>query len=155
MARPITLATLLVRGRARAQQAARNRILFLLAQLPRASTPPGPPGPLGQIANTLTRYAQTQATVYDTASSGTPAAAGVSLLERQVDRAFTQVLGRGVGRGSSSFMTALNGTFPIGADGQVQFSPARSAVALATSTSGYGGPNGISTPVAQIAAGLA
>jgi hypothetical protein len=151
MARPITLATLLVRGRARAQQAARNGILFLLG----GTVVPSGDSALDRIANTLTRYGQTQATVYDTASSGTPAAAGVSLLERQVDRAFTQVLGRGVGRGSSSFMTALNGTFPMGADGQVQFSPARSAVALVTPTSGYSGPNGVNTPVAQIAAGLA
>ena len=147
----ITIATLLIRGRAQMQQRARRRVRTLINPRPAGQ----PPDPLRQIANAVSRYAQTQPTVYDTSSTGTPAVAGVSLLERQVDRAITQVLGRGTGRGSSGFINALNATFPTGSDGQVQFAPARTALVLSTPQDGYPGVNGISKPIPQIAAGLA
>lgn len=148
----ITTSTLLVRFRAQIQQAERTAVLQVLSA---DTSQTGDPA-LTRLANTFTRYAQTQATVYDTSPSATPAAAGASLLERQVDRALTQVLGRGTGRGSNSFIAALNGTFPFTADGQVQFSPARGAVAMygssyASITDGYSG-NGYAP--ARLSAGL-
>src|SRR5215475_39715 len=56
---------------------------------------------LAQIANTLSRYAQTNTTVFDDGGTSTPngPAAG-NLLARQAERALTQVLGRGVGKDS-------------------------------------------------------
>jgi hypothetical protein len=86
---------------------------------------------LAQIANTFTRYAQTKTTVFDDGGGSTPSgpAAG-NLLTRQAERALTTVLGRGVGKDVGGFMTALNSRFPIGGDGQVQFTPAQTAVAL-------------------------
>jgi hypothetical protein len=133
------------------QRAVMQRALRARAQL--QLYPPGaarPADPLTELANTFTRYASTQATAYDKGTVAT-SAGGVSVLERQAERAIAQVLGGAPGRSSDSFINALNSTFPLGSNGQVRTAPARSVI------SPYGGSSNGSSPdvSADIAAGLA
>jgi hypothetical protein len=92
----------------------------------------GVPQQLAQIAQVLERTATNEPTAYENGAigTGTSATGNASLLTRQVERALTQVLGRAPGRGVNGFIQALNGAFPVGASGQIVFTPARSVVSL-------------------------
>jgi hypothetical protein len=94
--------------------------------------------PLVYLANTFSRYAGNQETVYDNGSSSSSSAGIASPLERQVERAITQVLGRSTGRNPESFVRALQDAFPTKADGQISFTPSRSTLSL------YGGSSSMS-----------
>jgi len=86
-----------------------------------------------QLANTFSRYSQTQSTFVDEAGSGSsrPNTTGsTNLLERQVNRAIAQVLGRAPGSSPDTFIKAINDVFPTMNNGKVSFSPSRSAVSL-------------------------
>jgi len=88
---------------------------------------------LNDIANSFSRYAANQQTAFDSGAARSSSSNDATSMERQVQRAFTQVLGRSPGRGSNSFMNALNGAFPsqTTSDGQqVAFTPSRSVVSL-------------------------
>jgi hypothetical protein len=86
------------------------------------------------IANTFTRYAQTQQTAYETgvaaASNGT-----TSVAERTVEFAIAQVLGRTPA--GDGFATALSDAFPTLPSGLVSSAPVRGVV----STNGVGTPS--------------
>jgi len=86
--------------------------------------------PLTTLANTFTRYAQTQQTAYETGTSQTVGAGSTNLMERQVSNALSQVLGRAPGRTPESFISALNEAFPTTSNGKVSFTPSRSIVSL-------------------------
>lgn len=107
-----------------------------------------PNDPLVTLANTFTRYASTQETAFDTGAARTSPTATANILERQVTRALSQVLGRSPGSTPSSFIAAINSTFPTTANGQISTTPSRSGVSL----SGQDG----ATPAmaASMAAGL-
>jgi len=84
-----------------------------------------------QLANTFSRYAQTQTTYVDEAGSSRPSTtSSTNLLERQVTRAIAQVLGRAPGNSPDSFVRAINDVFPTQKNGKVSFTPSRSAVSL-------------------------
>jgi hypothetical protein len=105
----------------------RNLILGLLGVGASSST-----DGIDRLADTFSRFASTHETAFDDGArpvSGMSGGAG-SMLERQVDRAFTQVLGRAPGRNTSSFFAALGDTFPVGKDGSVVLRPTRSIVSL-------------------------
>ncbi len=88
---------------------------------------------LNDIANSFSRYAANQQTAFDSGAARSSSSNDATSMERQVQRALTQVLGRSPGRGANSFMSALNGAFPAQAtsDGQqVAFTPSRSVVSL-------------------------
>jgi len=97
-----------------------------------------------RLADTFKRYASTQETAYDNGAAR-PSGGGTSVLERQVDRAVAQVLGRSPGQTGDAFTAALDGAFPMAADGRIGATPARSVVGLI-------GTNGSADPLA--AAGL-
>ena len=82
-----------------------------------------------RLADTFKRYASTQETAFDSGATR-PSGGGINLLERQVDRAIAQVLGRSPGQSADGFATALNGAFPMAADGRIATTPARSVVGL-------------------------
>jgi hypothetical protein len=99
--------------------------------------PPAPPDPnnrvLNDIANSFSRFAAYQQTAFDSGASRSSSSNDANSMERQVQRAFNQVLGRATGGGASSFMSALNGAFPTTATSegqQVVFTPTRSMVSL-------------------------
>jgi hypothetical protein len=96
------------------------------------------------LADTFKRYASTQETAYDNGAAR-PSGGGTGVLERQVDRAIAQVLGRSPGQSGDAFAAALDGAFPMAADGRIGTTPARSVVGLI-------GTNGSADPLA--AAGL-
>ncbi len=85
---------------------------------------------LRHLANTFSRYAQTQATAYESGTANASATTTPSTLERQVQRAMSQVLGRGLGSRDDAFGTALIETFPIQQNGRVTFVPQRGSVQL-------------------------
>lgn len=85
---------------------------------------------LTNLLGSFQRYAGNQQTAYDTGSVRASATSGANLLERQVERAISQVLGRTPGRGSQSFISALNEAFPVAANGQITFTSSRSMVQL-------------------------
>src|SRR5437773_1326447 len=84
---------------------------------------------LNDFINSFSRYAGNQQTAFDNGvgrSAGIGSSSG-STLERRVERAITQVLGRAPGRGGDSFVNALADVFPTGSDGrQIIFTPSRS-----------------------------
>lgn len=83
------------------------------------------------LANTFSRYAQTQKTSYeDLRPTRTSATSSTNLLERQVSNAIAQVLGRTPGSNPSNFIAALKEAFPTSNEGKVSFTPSRSAVSL-------------------------
>ncbi len=101
----------------------------------------GPQNPvLNDIANSFSRFAAYQQTAFDNGASRSSSSSDASSLERQVQRAISQVLGRAPGRGG--FMNALNGAFPttMTSEGQqVVFTPSRSMVSMyGPSVSGEG-----------------
>lgn len=85
---------------------------------------------LRSLANTFSRYAQTHATAYESGTANASASTTSNMLERQVQRAMSQVLGRGVGNRDDSFGAALIDTFPTQRNGKVTFVPARGSVQL-------------------------
>src|SRR5438876_8560340 len=93
---------------------------------------------LNDLANSFSRYAVYQQTVYDNGSSRSSNSSDASVMARQVEQAFNKVLGGSYGSNSGGFVNALNSVFPSlsTSDGpQVSFKPSRSMVWL------YG-PNG-------------
>lgn len=102
---------------------------------------------LNDIANSFSRFAAYQQTAFDSGAARSSSSNDASSMERQVQRAFNQVLGGATGN-ASSFMKALNSTFPTTptAEGQqVLFTPTRSMVSLYRpdgSGSGVYQPNG-------------
>ncbi|MFL5658519.1 MAG: hypothetical protein ACJ8CB_30580 [Ktedonobacteraceae bacterium] len=88
---------------------------------------------LNDIASSFSRFAAYQQTAFDSGASRSSSSNDANSMERQVQRVFNQVLGGATGRGSNSFMTALNNAFPTTAttEGQqVVLTPARSMVSL-------------------------
>lgn len=90
---------------------------------------------LDKIAQTLSRTASNEPTAYENGSSNTSATTVQSTLTRQVERALTQVLGRSPGRGSDSFVKALNSAFPVVTNGKIAITPSRSIVSNGSSDS--------------------
>jgi hypothetical protein len=97
------------------------------------------PKQLAQIAQTLGRSVGNEPTAYESGMVRTSASNSASLLERQVERALTQVLGRAPGRGPEGFMSALKGAFPTDPSGQVVFKPARSMISPYSNDNGLTG----------------
>ncbi len=95
---------------------------------------------LNDLTSSFSRFAGNQQTAFDNGASRSSAGSTGSMLEKQVERAFTQVLGRSPGYSSDSFMNALTGTFPATTDGrQVSFTPTRSVISLYSANgSSYG-----------------
>lgn len=85
---------------------------------------------VARLASAFSRYASTTQTAFDTGSAQSSSAGGVNLLERQAERALSQVLGRAPGRAADSFIAALNDAFPITANGFVSASPSRNVVSV-------------------------
>jgi hypothetical protein len=86
---------------------------------------------LNDLTSSFSRFAGNQQTAFDNGASRSSAGSTGSMLEKQVERAFAQVLGRSPGYSSDSFMNALTGTFPATTDGrQVSFTPTRSVISL-------------------------
>ncbi len=73
---------------------------------------------LSDLLGSFKRYAGNQKTAYDDGSVQTSPTSTTNLLERQVDRAITQVLGRTPGRGAANFINALNAYSPQVTKGQ-------------------------------------
>jgi hypothetical protein len=123
--------------------------------------PPSPPDPsnkvLNDIANSFSRFAAYQQTAFDSGASRSSSSNDANSMEKQVQRAFNQVLGRATGQGANSFMNALNGAFPTmpTSEGQqVAFKPTRSMVSLygPANSSNVGGAyqmNGYSGPTSS------
>jgi hypothetical protein len=120
----------LVRARGSQKRLLRN---LLHSTIFPPNLPPSAPNPqvdaLSQLAGTFTRYASTQQTVFDN-GGGQAGVGGENKLERQVERALTQVLGRAPGRGDGSFTSALNAAFPLDGYGRVSSTPARAVVSI-------------------------
>ncbi len=88
---------------------------------------------LNDLASSFSRFAGNQQTAFDNGASRSATVIDSSGMERQIARAFNQVLGRAPGRGVDSFMSALNGAFPLTATSegqQVAFTPAKSVVSV-------------------------
>lgn len=88
---------------------------------------------LNDIAGSLSRYVGNQRTVFDDGAPRSSSSSDANYMERQVERAFNQVLGRAIGRGADSFISALNGAFPAAdsSEGpQVTFTSTRGMVSL-------------------------
>jgi hypothetical protein len=110
---------------------------------PTPSPYPGKDGVLNDIAGSLSRYVGNQRTVFDDGAPRSSSSSDASSMERQVERAFNQVLGGAVGRGAGSFISALNNAFPTveTADGpQVAYTSTRGMVSL-YNTNGNGSAN--------------
>jgi hypothetical protein len=84
---------------------------------------------LGYIAGVLSRFAGTQQTVFDNGSSGSTGSNSVNLMERQVQRALAQVMGRSASS-PETFISALNDAFPSNGNGKITATPSRSVISL-------------------------
>jgi hypothetical protein len=93
---------------------------------------------LTNFLGSFQRYTGNQQTAYDRGSVSASATSSANVLERQVGRAISQVLGRTPGRGAENFINALNDAFPVAADGQVTFTQSRSIVQLYSPSSSTG-----------------
>lgn len=134
------LSTFLIRQRAAQLKNLRSVVMKqLYPALPNnlaVGSPPINPPTIGeqavvQLANTFSRYAQTQTTYVDEAGTSRPSTSNsTNLLERQVSRAIAQVLGRAPGSSPESFMRAVSDVFPTQKNGKISLTPARSAVSL-------------------------
>jgi hypothetical protein len=108
---------------------------------------------LNDIANSFSRFAAYQQTAFDKGASRSSSSNDANVMERQVERAITQVLGRAPGKGVNSFMNALNSAFPAvrdpGEGPQVVFTSSRSMVSLyqGVSSNGASPLNGYSSSV--------
>jgi hypothetical protein len=114
------------RSQARQRSNTRKLIRKLLTSV---SSPSGSEhAELRSLANTFSRYAQTQQTAYETgvaaASSGT-----TSVAERTVEHAIAQVLGR-TPSSNGVFAAALSDAFPTLPNGQVSRAPVRGMVSM-------------------------
>jgi len=137
--------TTVVNSRARNNKTFRDVVMSVL--YPTLPAAPGADPALVTLANTFSRYASTQQTAYDYGASRSNGGAGGNLLERQVGRALTQVMGRSYGQSPDSFMRVLNDTFQVNRDGQVSFTPSRSAVSM-YSPDGNGATPNMTAPTA-------
>jgi hypothetical protein len=130
--------TFLVQSRARQRKHLRGLVMSQLYPVTTLSTVPAGGfneygqirDPLTTLANTFSRYAQTQQTAYETGANRTNATGSTNLMERQVSQAIAQVLGRTPGRSPDSFVNALKDAFPSNGSGKITFTPSRSAVSL-------------------------
>ena len=111
--------------RKRAQQMKELRAGLMTQFYPTKSVGTFDPSEAGQIKLILVnllgsfqRYAGNQKTAYDDGSVQSSPTSGTNVLERQVDRALTQVLGRSPGRGANNFINALNASFPPAVKGK-------------------------------------
>jgi hypothetical protein len=127
----------LVQQRAKQRKSWRELVMSQLYPTSSSTSPPSSDPALITLANTFSRYAQTQKTSYEdlhptrtTSVSGT-----ANLLERQVANAITQVLGRAPGSSPANFLNALKEAFPTNNDGKVSFQPSRSVVSLYSNNS--------------------
>lgn len=84
---------------------------------------------LGYIAGVLSRFAGTQQTVFDTGNSSSGGSNSVNILERQVQRALSQVMGRSASS-PDTFISALNDAFPMNNNGKIVSTPSRSVISL-------------------------
>jgi hypothetical protein len=110
----------------------------------KAGTPAkGANSDLRSLANTFSRYAQTQQTAYESGVAATSNGT-TSVMERTVEHAIAQVLGRTPGS-DGGLGAALSDAFPMLAGGQIATSPVRGIV----SVNGNGQP---STAVSDAAA---
>ncbi|MEC4812574.1 MAG: hypothetical protein SAK29_04775 [Scytonema sp. PMC 1069.18] len=85
---------------------------------------------LSDLLSSFKRYAGNQQTAYDSGSVQTSSTSTVNQLERQVERAMTQVLGRSPGRGAANFFNALNAAFPKTKGGKLATLPSQSQMVL-------------------------
>lgn len=141
---------LLLRERSKGFRRSRNQLRNLIyASISAASSRFTPlQEPLVHLANTFSRYAGNQQTIYDNGASSSSAGGSMAgVLERQVERAITQVLGRSPGRNPDSFVSALKDAFPTTTTGQISSTPSRSTLSLYSTNGGSMG--------GAIAAGLA
>lgn len=88
---------------------------------------------ISRLVQVTSRTASVESTAFDGSATPSSSTSASNLLTKQVERAFTQILGRSPGRGSDGFIKALNAAFPTNAQGQVAFTPMRSVVSLAGS----------------------
>lgn len=101
---------------------------------------------LSQIAGILGRFSANQQTVFETGVSQAATIGNTTLLERKVQRALSQVMGRATSS-PETFVSALDSAFPTDSKGKVSRSPVRGIVSLhsaSDSTTGNG-----SLPVEQ------
>jgi hypothetical protein len=125
------LSTTLIRSRALQLKALRSVVMKQLYPVLTGTVSSPTDQAVVQLANTFSRYAQTQSTYADEAGPSRPSIAGsANLLERQVSRAIAQVLGRAPGSSPESFIRAINDVFPVRNNGQVSLTPSRSAVSM-------------------------
>lgn len=131
-------------ARSRARQFKRLRSGYLnLIFLPRPLQDNRQLQALDDIASSFSRFAAYQQTAFDNGAPRSGNSGEATSMQRLVDRAITQVLGRATGRGANGFISALNSAFPTintGEGPQVVFSPSRSLVSLYRSD---GSSNGV------------
>jgi hypothetical protein len=120
----------------RALAAVRGRITQRLLRIRGTRGEAGDPG-VSRLADLFDSFA----TTIQNRSDGGPLSNGPGggTLERQVDRAIAQVLGGGAARGSGGFSRALQGVFPVAADGSVSATPARGLVSMYANGGGRSG----------------
>jgi hypothetical protein len=143
------LSTRLVNDRARSLKNLRALVMSqLFPSLRQSGRQNSTEAAVVQLANTFSRYAQTQTTYVDESGpTRTNTSGSANVMERQVSRAIAQVLGRAPGSSPTSFVGALNDAFPTMNNGKVSVQPSRSAVSLygqssdAPSQSGYSSAN--------------
>ncbi|MBV8370668.1 MAG: hypothetical protein JO036_17285 [Candidatus Eremiobacteraeota bacterium] len=111
----------------RAEQG-RNRRKVVQQLLNALAPQTGDSAALRSLANTFSRYAQTSQTAYETGVAGATGGT-TSTLERTVENAVTQVLGRAPGA-NGGFVGALVDAFPTVSDGTVASGPTRTLVSL-------------------------
>ncbi len=101
---------------------------------------------LSQIAGILSRFSANQQTVFESGTVQSTAAGNNTLLERKVQRALAQVMGRATSS-PETFVAALDSAFPTLSNVEVSSAPLRSLVSL---NAVNGSPNGAgSLPVEQ------
>lgn len=88
---------------------------------------------ISRLVQVTSRTASIESTAFDGTATPSSATSASNVLTKQVERAFTQILGRAPGRGSDGFIKALNAAFPANDKGQVAVTPARSVVSLSGS----------------------
>jgi hypothetical protein len=95
---------------------------------------------LSDLASSFSRYAGNQQTAFDTGASRSSAGNNASQMQQRVERTFAQVLGRSYGSSPVGFVNALNGAFPMTADGQkVVSTQSRSMLSLYGASDASGG----------------